>query len=65
MIKVETMFQKGEVVSILGVCEGLKSMKYQRKRGGEYYYQDNDFAGIFYSKVQIDNRGRQAPPDRD
>ncbi|HHT2820341.1 hypothetical protein ACPEET_15945 [Klebsiella quasipneumoniae] len=51
MIKVETMFQKGEMVSILGVCEGLKSMKYQRKRGGEYYYQDNDFAGIFYSKV--------------
>ncbi|SBN30249.1 hypothetical protein KVMX100_60331 [Klebsiella variicola] len=30
VIKVETMFQKGEVVSILGACGSLKRMKVQR-----------------------------------
>ncbi|WP_224305566.1 hypothetical protein [Klebsiella variicola] len=30
VIKVETMFQKGEVVSILGGCGSLKRMKVQR-----------------------------------
>ena len=55
MIKVETMFQKGEVVSTLRILGSLKTRNNQSELSGKYYYQDNDRGA---TKQQEDARER-------